>query len=56
MRFGFPFIFAVRGATKDQILDAFAERVGNSREAEFETALAQITRIFRFRLEDRVSP
>ncbi|MGE0237585.1 MAG: 2-oxo-4-hydroxy-4-carboxy-5-ureidoimidazoline decarboxylase [Parvibaculaceae bacterium] len=55
-RFGFPFIFAVRGATKNQILAAFEERVGNSPEVEFETALAQITRIFRFRLEDRVSP
>jgi 2-oxo-4-hydroxy-4-carboxy-5-ureidoimidazoline decarboxylase len=56
MRFGFPFIFAVRGAAKDKILNAFAERVGNSREAEFDTALVQVTRIFRFRLEDRVSP
>jgi 2-oxo-4-hydroxy-4-carboxy-5-ureidoimidazoline decarboxylase len=55
-RFGFPFIFAVRGATKHQILAAFEERVGNSADVEFETALAQIARIFRFRLEDRVSP
>lgn len=55
-RFGFPFIFAVRGVTKDQILNAFEERIANSAEAEFETALAQIMRIFRFRLEDRVSP
>ncbi|WP_119274936.1 2-oxo-4-hydroxy-4-carboxy-5-ureidoimidazoline decarboxylase [Taklimakanibacter deserti] len=55
-RFGFPFIFAVRGATKHQILAAFEERLGNSPEKEFETALAQILRIFRFRLEDRVSP
>jgi 2-oxo-4-hydroxy-4-carboxy-5-ureidoimidazoline decarboxylase len=55
-RFGFPFIFAVKGATKHQILAAFEERVGNSPDVEFETALAQIARIFRFRLEDRVSP
>lgn len=55
-RFGFPFIFAVKGATKHQILAAFDERIGNSPEKEFETALAQIMRIFRFRLEDRVSP
>jgi 2-oxo-4-hydroxy-4-carboxy-5-ureidoimidazoline decarboxylase len=55
-RFGFPFIFAVRGASKTQILRAFEERVGNSPEVEFETALSQITRIFRFRLEDRVAP
>jgi len=55
-RFGFPFIFAVKGATKHQILAAFEERLGNSPEKEFEIALAQILRIFRFRLEDRVSP
>ncbi len=54
-RFGFPFIFAVKGATKGQILQAFADRIANSPEVEFETALTQIARIFRFRLEDRVS-
>ena len=55
-RFGFPFIFAVKGATKGQILNAFEERLANDTETEFETALAQIARIFRFRLEDRISP
>jgi len=54
-RFGFPFIFAVKGATKGQILAAFAARSANSPDVEFSTALAQIARIFRFRLEDRVS-
>jgi 2-oxo-4-hydroxy-4-carboxy-5-ureidoimidazoline decarboxylase len=53
--FGFPFIFAVRGATKQMILAAFAERVSQSPEAEFATAIAQICRIFRFRIEDRVA-
>ena len=55
-RFGFPFIFAVKGATKGMILDAFAARIDESPEAEFETALGQIARIFRFRIEDRVLP
>ena len=55
-RFGFPFIFAVKGATKHMILDSFAARVGNDPAAEFATALAQVCRIFRFRIEDRVSP
>ena len=55
-RFGFPFIFAVKGATKHMILESFAARVDNDRNAEFETALQQVCRIFRFRLEDRVSP
>lgn len=54
-RFGFPFIFAVKGATKHMILESFAARVNNDRDAEFETALQQVCRIFRFRLEDRVS-
>jgi len=53
-RFGFPFIFAVKGATKDMILAAFETRIGNETDQEFETALQQIARIFRFRLEDRV--
>ena len=55
-KFGFPFIFAVKGATKTMILDAFEARLPAAAEAEFETALAQIHRIFRFRLEDRVAP
>ena len=54
-RFGFPFIFAVKGATKHMILDAFEACVGNGPEVEFETALQQVCRIFRFRLEDRIA-
>ena len=53
-RFGFPFIFAVKGADKHDILDAFEHRLGNSVSAELETALAQVGRIFRFRIEHRV--
>ncbi|MFN4141465.1 2-oxo-4-hydroxy-4-carboxy-5-ureidoimidazoline decarboxylase [Aestuariivirga sp.] len=55
-RFGFPFIFAVKGATRHMILESFEARIGNAPEKEFETALEQVCRIFRFRLEDRVSP
>jgi 2-oxo-4-hydroxy-4-carboxy-5-ureidoimidazoline decarboxylase len=53
-RFGFPFIFAVKEATKSQILAAFENRLGNSRHDEFHNALLQVSRILRFRLEDRV--
>jgi 2-oxo-4-hydroxy-4-carboxy-5-ureidoimidazoline decarboxylase len=53
-RFEFPFILAVKGATKHQILDAFSARIGGGREEEFLTALAQVMRIIRFRLEERV--
>jgi 2-oxo-4-hydroxy-4-carboxy-5-ureidoimidazoline decarboxylase len=55
-RFGFPFIFAVKGATKHMILDSFTARVTNAPEQEFAMALQQICRIFCFRIEDRVSP
>ena len=55
-RFGFPFILAVKGATKSRILAAFAERIDNDPAAELATALAQVCRIFRFRIEDRVLP
>ncbi len=51
-RFGFPFILAVKGSTKEIILAAMEARLNNDAEAEFETALAQIERIARFRLED----
>jgi OHCU decarboxylase len=49
--FGFPFLFAVRGCTKDDILKSLRERVAGSREEEFRTALEQVFRIARFRLE-----
>ena len=55
-KFGFPFVFAVKGATKHRILAAFEARLPNDRATEFETATVQVARIFRFRLEDRVSP
>ncbi len=55
-KFDFPFIFAVKGATKQQILASFAERVNHSKEDEFAMALDQVCRIFRFRIEDRVAP
>ncbi len=51
-RFGFPFILAVKGSTKEIILAAMEERIGSDTDKEFETALAQIGRIARFRLED----
>ena len=54
--YGIPFIFAVRGATKDQILAGFKSRLSNTVEVEFATALEQVCRIIRFRIEDRVAP
>jgi len=55
-RFGFPFIYAVKGATKEAILVAFEARIDNDVDTEHATALAHVERILRFRLEDRVVP
>jgi 2-oxo-4-hydroxy-4-carboxy-5-ureidoimidazoline decarboxylase len=54
VRFEIPFIYAVRGATKQQILQAFEARANGTLLEERLTALAQVLRIIRFRLEDRV--
>jgi 2-oxo-4-hydroxy-4-carboxy-5-ureidoimidazoline decarboxylase len=53
-RFGIPFIFAVKGATKHDILAAFEARLGAMQQEEIMTALMQVLRIIRFRLTDRV--
>ncbi|WDZ75626.1 2-oxo-4-hydroxy-4-carboxy-5-ureidoimidazoline decarboxylase [Ensifer adhaerens] len=50
-KFGFPFIIAVKGLTKGQILAAFESRIDNSPEEEFETACAQVEKIARLRLQ-----
>jgi 2-oxo-4-hydroxy-4-carboxy-5-ureidoimidazoline decarboxylase len=50
-KFGFPFILAVKGKDKNDILQALESRLPNDRETEFENALSQIERIAWFRLE-----
>lgn len=50
-KFGFPFIMAVKGSNRHQILAAFEERIHNSPEAEFARALAEINQIALFRLQ-----
>ncbi|KAF1052501.1 MAG: Uric acid degradation bifunctional protein [Stenotrophomonas maltophilia] len=50
-RFGFPFIKAVKGSNRHQILAAFEERIHNTPEQEFQTALAEINKIAMFRLQ-----
>ena len=49
-KFGFPFIIAVKGLGKQDILAAFEKRIHNSVEEEFETAAAQVERIALLRL------
>ena len=50
-KFGFPFVMAVRGSNRAEILDAFSARLQNDYDLEFETALEEIHRIARLRLE-----
>ncbi|MCQ4319691.1 2-oxo-4-hydroxy-4-carboxy-5-ureidoimidazoline decarboxylase [Stutzerimonas stutzeri] len=50
-RFGFPFIMAVKGSNRHQILAALEERMHNSPEQEFARALAEINTIALFRLQ-----
>ncbi len=50
-KFGFPFIMAVKGSNRHQILAAFEERIHNSPEQEFACALAEINKIALFRLQ-----
>jgi OHCU decarboxylase len=53
-KFGFPFIMAVKGRSKDEILAAFDERLDHDAEQEFETAIVQIELIALLRLKDRL--
>jgi OHCU decarboxylase len=50
-KFGFPFIMAVRGSNRHKILAAFETRLENDAETEFHTAIEQIHKIARLRLE-----
>ena len=50
-KFGFPFIMAVKGRTRAEIIRAFEDRVNNDTETEFATALGQVERIALLRLE-----
>lgn len=51
-RFGFPFIMAVQGRSKDEILGAFERRLAHDPVTELRTALEQIERIALLRLSD----
>jgi OHCU decarboxylase len=55
-KFGFPFVMAVRGRGRTEILEAFSDRLRNDYDLEFETALAEIHQIARLRLEAMERP
>jgi 2-oxo-4-hydroxy-4-carboxy-5-ureidoimidazoline decarboxylase len=50
-RFGFPFIICARENTKDSILAAMGARLKHDRADEVETALSEIEKIARLRLQ-----
>jgi 2-oxo-4-hydroxy-4-carboxy-5-ureidoimidazoline decarboxylase len=53
-KFGFPFLFAVKGSGVDDILRALERRVESTPEMEFQEALTQVYRIASLRLQDAI--
>ncbi|MFC5532404.1 2-oxo-4-hydroxy-4-carboxy-5-ureidoimidazoline decarboxylase [Cohnella yongneupensis] len=51
-KFGFPFIMAVKGRGKEEIMAAMQARIENEVSTEMETAFAEIRKITGFRLEE----
>ena len=51
-KFGFPFILAVKGKSKIEILDNFRKRINSESEIEFKEALKQVKKIAKLRLEN----
>jgi OHCU decarboxylase len=53
-KFGFPFLFAVKGSDKFQILEALERRLNAGAHEEFQTAIQQVYKIARSRLRDLI--
>ena len=51
-KFGFPFILAVKGKDKIEILNNFRQRINNDVEFEFEESKKQVKKIALFRLDE----
>ena len=51
-KFGFPFIIAVKGKNKNEILINFRKRIKNNFQEEFNEAKIQVKKIALFRLSD----
>ena len=51
-KFGFPFITAVKGKNKEEILNSFRQRITNNINLEFEEAKEQVKKIASFRLSE----
>ena len=51
-KFGFPFILAVKGKNKNEILNNFRQRIQSDVESEFLEAKKQVKKIATFRLNE----
>lgn len=51
-KFSFPFVMAVKGSNRHEILAAFEERLHNDYDTEFQRALTEIHKIAKLRLLD----
>jgi OHCU decarboxylase len=51
-KFGFPFIIAVKGKNKEEILNSFRQRITNNINLEFEEAKEQVKKIANLRLSE----
>ena len=51
-KYNFPFILAVKGKNKNEILDNFKKRISSNPEIEFDEATKQVKQIASLRLED----
>ena len=51
-KFGFPFIIAVKGKNKEEILNSFRQRIANNINLEFIEAKKQVIKIAIFRLSE----
>ncbi len=51
-KFGFPFVMAVRNSNRYKILASFETRLKNDGQTEFDTAIKEIHKIARLRLQE----
>jgi len=51
-KFGFPFVMAVRDSNRYEILASFETRLKNDSQTEFDTAIKEIHKIARLRLQE----
>ena len=51
-KFGFPFIIAVKGRNKSEILANFKKRISSDKQIEFDEAIKQVKQIANLRLDE----